>query len=536
MINLALVRRSLALSCGLAVALVARPAVAQVPLEPGTPQTPIPQAPAAATTLYVDPTAGTDAEAGGSQAQPLRTISYALQQASASSSNITVIQLQPGRYSAESGETFPLALRPGIVLQGDEATQGESVQVVGGGEFVTGMMGRQNATIVASDDSEIRGLTIANPNTRGSGVWVESVNPIDPLIRGNTFTQNNRDGVFINGIAVPVVERNRFIENGDNGISLTRRAGGEIRNNEFINTGFAIVVSDSASPTITDNQIRENLDGVVSTTRSQPVLRGNVITDNRRDGVVAIGNASPDMGTAQDPGLNMSLNNGRFDIHNGTRSNVLAAVGNQSDEGQIEGEVDFVARVIGFPDVQGHWAQAYIEALAAQEIVGGFPDSTYRPNEPVTRAQFAAIINKAFAQPAKRSPLDFTDVQSDFWGYSAIRSAYLQGFLSGYPGQVFLPSREIPRLEVLVSLASGLELTEAAPTALSKYQDAAAIPSWATGAIAAATEADLVVNYPAVEQLNPGQQATRADVAAFVYQALVQAGRAQPVDSQYLVR
>ena len=534
------VRRSLTVSCGLALSLAGlSPAAASSPPEAilaqaGAALPPVAQAPTEVVTLYVDP-AGVDSETNGSSARPFRTISYALQQASVPD-RVTVIQVQPGRYSADSGETFPLRLQPGIVLQGDEAAQGEQTLVVGGDRYVTGLMGPQNITIVAADNSEIRGLTITNPNTRGTGVWVGSVNPIAPLIRGNTFAENNRDGVFVNGSAEPIIERNRFVRNEDNGISLVRRARGIIRDNEFVNMGFAIVVGDSAAPIIRGNQIRENIDGVVSTTRSPPLLQNNVIVSNSRDGLVAIGNANPNLGTTQIPGNNIILNNGRFDIHNASRDNMMAAVGNQSDEDKVEGQVDFVARVIGFPDVQGHWAQTYIEALVAQDIIGGFPDGTYQPNEPVTRAQFAAILNKAFALPPKRQATDFVDVRRDFWGYSAVQSAYQQGFLTGYPGQIFSPSREIPRLEVLVSLTSGLELAGAEPSTLNKYQDAADIPSWATGAIAAATEADLVVNYPAVEQLNPSQQATRADVAAFVYQALVQAGRAEPVNSEYLVR
>ncbi|MGF1514263.1 MAG: DUF1565 domain-containing protein [Elainellaceae cyanobacterium] len=523
--------RPLTASLGLALALTIGPselpAIAEAPRSGGA----IAQVPARAAVLHVNPTLGADADGGGSETRPLRTISYALEQASGT----TVIQLAPGTYTADSGEQFPLRLRPGVILLGNESNDGETVSIIGGGTFVTGMLGPQSATLVASDDSEIRGLTITNPTTRGTGVWVESVNPINPLIRNNTFTNSSRDGVFINGSAVPTIERNRFVRNEDNGISLTREAGGTIRNNEFVNTGFGLVVSDSAAPVIEGNEIRSNIDGVVTTTNSRPVLRQNVIRNNIRDGLVAIGNARPDLGTEEAPGENIIANNGRYAIHNATRSGSVLAVGNQVNEEEIEGDVEFVARFIGFADAQGHWAQPYIEALAAREIIGGFPDGTYRPNEPVTRAQFAAIINKAFTSTPTRSGQDFVDIQQSFWGYDAIQAAYRRGFLSGYPGQVFLPSREIPRVQVLVSLASGLDLNTADAASLNKYQDATEIPDWATAAIAAATQQNLVVNYPTTTQLNPNTQATRADVAAFVYQALVQADQADPIESEYLV-
>jgi hypothetical protein len=201
--------------------------------------------------------------------------------------------------------------------------------------------------------------------------------------------------------------------------------------------------------------------------------------------------------------------------------------------------VDFVAASIpsgGFADVQGNWAQAYIEALVAKDVIAGFPDGTFRPNEPVTRAQFAAIITKAFS-PAQIQPgINFVDVRNNYWAYQAIQSAYRGGFLSGYPGQVFKAEQRIPRVQVLVSLASGLKLRSEDTNVLSVYNDATQIPSWASTAIAGATQKQLVVNYPTLAQLNPSRDATRAEVAAFVYQALVNAGRAEAISSPYLVQ
>jgi hypothetical protein len=78
-------------------------------------------------------------------------------------------------------------------------------------------------------------------------------------------------------------------------------------------------------------------------------------------------------------------------------------------------------------------------------------------------------------------------------------------------------------VQVLVALVSGLKYTAGAQgvASLSRYyDDAALIPSYALNAIAAATEKGLVVNYPNVKRLNPNQNASRAEVAAFICQAL----------------
>lgn len=192
-----------------------------------------------------------------------------------------------------------------------------------------------------------------------------------------------------------------------------------------------------------------------------------------------------------------------------------------------------------FADTQSHWARDYIDALAAKGIVSGFSeDGTFRPDDPVTRVQFAAIVNKAFATlPPKRERggVAFTDVAPNFWGTEAIETAYAVGFMSGYPDDTFKPNQNIPRVEVLVALSSGLNYSNIDSDVLSYYQDAGQIPDWATGAIAAATEKKVVVNYPRVQQLNPTRTATRADVAAFVYQALVNAGQMPVIPSPYVV-
>jgi hypothetical protein len=190
-----------------------------------------------------------------------------------------------------------------------------------------------------------------------------------------------------------------------------------------------------------------------------------------------------------------------------------------------------------FADTQSHWARAYIDVLAARGIISGFSeDNSFRPDDPVTRVQFAAIINKAFPSvPAVRSGTQFKDVPSNFWGAEAIQTAYQKGFMSGYPDNTFKPNQSIPRLEALVSLASGFKLGSGNTAVLTFYQDASQIPDWASGAIAAVTERRMVVDYPRVNELNPGRTATRAEVAAFVYQALVDAGQLPVIPSPYVV-
>lgn len=194
---------------------------------------------------------------------------------------------------------------------------------------------------------------------------------------------------------------------------------------------------------------------------------------------------------------------------------------------------------ISFYDVpSGYWADGFIRELASRDIIKGFPDGSFRPDDPVTRAQFAAMVSKAFAKPRSRNAIRFVDVPSTYWAYSVVQTAYATEFLSGYPGNIFLPEQNIPRVQALVSLASGLRYTPTGNPDIilpQFYNDAAAIPSYAYSGITAATQRQIVVNYPNIRQLNPNQVATRADVAAFIYQALVQSGQATRINSNYIV-
>jgi hypothetical protein len=191
-----------------------------------------------------------------------------------------------------------------------------------------------------------------------------------------------------------------------------------------------------------------------------------------------------------------------------------------------------------FTDVQSnYWASQFIQELSKRNIIAGFPDGSFRPEDAVTRAQFAAMLNKAFNKSAQRQVINFNDVANNYWAYNAIQQSYVTGFLSGYPGNRFEPNQPIPRQQVLVSLANGLNYAASGNinTNLQYFNDATNISDYARSPIAAAVEKRLVVNYPNVKFLNPTTNATRAQVAAFIYQALVSSNQASALNSQYIV-
>ena len=195
-----------------------------------------------------------------------------------------------------------------------------------------------------------------------------------------------------------------------------------------------------------------------------------------------------------------------------------------------------------FSDIQNHWARLFITALAQRSIVSGLPNSTYRPDNSLTRAEFAAIIANAFPTVSqKRQYVPFVDVPTNYWAAAAIQAAYEKAFISGFPDNTFRSANRITKAEVLVSLVAGLEIaTKVKPNLLSAlpqiYQDSVQIPGYSRNHIAIATSAGLVVNFPNVKLLNPNLAATRADVAVIIYQTLVYLGQAEKIASSYLVQ
>lgn len=253
-----------------------------------------------------------------------------------------------------------------------------------------------------------------------------------------------------------------------------------------------------------------------------------------------------------------------------------------------------------FPDVvSDYWAQPFIQRLADKNIIVGYPDGTFRPEQAVQRDELAAMIRQAFDQEQVRqieSGSVYQDVPEGYWAAPAIEEAYQQGFMSGYPGNEFRPNQPVSRVEALVTLVRGLNLapktaqqtaptvrrqvvkrplfvpygltalmqpliaarTLAIPPAVADpaptqataplsamvrdtYTDAERIPQYAVNDVGIATQNNMVVNHPDPNVLNPNQPLRRATAAAFIHQTLVTQNKMEPLPedanaSNYIAR
>lgn len=93
------------------------------------------------------------------------------------------------------------------------------------------------------------------------------------------------------------------------------------------------------------------------------------------------------------------------------------------------------------------WSVTAISYMSKLGMVKGYPDGNFLPRAAITRAEFAAMATR-FADISAGSKT-FTDVAKDHWAYDVIQKAAEAGWISGYPDGSFKPDQPITRAEVV---------------------------------------------------------------------------------------
>jgi hypothetical protein len=192
--------------------------------------------------------------------------------------------------------------------------------------------------------------------------------------------------------------------------------------------------------------------------------------------------------------------------------------------------------------VPDYWAYPFVKQMRDKGLVPEIAkNQEFDPDVLITRATMATLVSQAFEQqPETQGVKKFNDVSNQNELAKNIDKAVLTGFMRGYSDNEFKPLENIPRYQVLVTLATGLGLqpSKDADQILQQFGDRSQMPDWAKQQVAAATEAGLVVNPPDVDKgsLAPERPATRGEVVAMIHQALVKTGKLKPLESEYIVK
>ena len=189
---------------------------------------------------------------------------------------------------------------------------------------------------------------------------------------------------------------------------------------------------------------------------------------------------------------------------------------------------------LAFPDVSpNHWAAAEIKLLSEQGVIVGYPDGTFKPDENVTRAEFAAMAIRALNQHHTKvaQPVQFTDIDESHWAYEDIQKAlYFELISYEKEGELFRPDDSVSRAESMTVAVNALTTEtisiEKAKDVLKKmYIDSHTIPEWFLIPAGKAEILGMIVVIPSENKaaLEAERPATRAEVAAILFKMMEQA-------------
>jgi len=177
-----------------------------------------------------------------------------------------------------------------------------------------------------------------------------------------------------------------------------------------------------------------------------------------------------------------------------------------------------------YPDLpKDHWAYEAVTFLTDKQIVVGYPDGLYRPDQKVTRGEFSTMVIKALGLYEKETDLlfNYKDIENH-WANRNIQVASYYGLVKGYPGGYFYPNQDVTRIEALSIILNALSpeniTSEQSQHFVSIYSDYSEIPNWAQIQAGQAQMLGLVYNTPGHETtLEPNRPATRGELARFIF-------------------
>ncbi|HZX21252.1 MAG TPA: S-layer homology domain-containing protein [Clostridia bacterium] len=169
-----------------------------------------------------------------------------------------------------------------------------------------------------------------------------------------------------------------------------------------------------------------------------------------------------------------------------------------------------------FDDIENHWSKDYVKSMVAKHVIDGFEDGTYRPEDKLTRAQFAKLLVEALELDMAVDKGNFEDVGAGHWAKDYIETARQQGIVSGYGDGTFKPEQFINRSEMATTITNALKLDKnISSTVLGQFRDSPEIPSWAVEYVVPVVAEGLLVGSDGI--LNPLGNVTRAEAATITY-------------------
>ncbi len=161
---------------------------------------------------------------------------------------------------------------------------------------------------------------------------------------------------------------------------------------------------------------------------------------------------------------------------------------------------------VKYADLEKHWAKDSIQLFHEQGYIKGYGDSTFKPDNKITRAEFLTVLNETFKLTGT-SDISFKDVKSDDWYYKQLQTAISNGYIKGYEDNTFRGNSPITRAEACVMLVRANKIT---PEKTTDEKILKEVPAWAADSVAALYSAKIIKGY-ADGGLHVNNQISRAE-------------------------
>lgn len=162
-----------------------------------------------------------------------------------------------------------------------------------------------------------------------------------------------------------------------------------------------------------------------------------------------------------------------------------------------------------------HWADAYLDQMVDWGVMRA--DQTANPDADLTRAEFMAIVNRAYGY-TELGPIPFEDVLETDWFYDDISIAYTAGYMAGTSETTASPNDSLTREQAICILGRNMMMKDAPGESLA-FADSRDVSDWARGTLKAAADNYIISGYPD-NTIHPKDLISKAQMAVLISQSV----------------
>lgn len=173
-------------------------------------------------------------------------------------------------------------------------------------------------------------------------------------------------------------------------------------------------------------------------------------------------------------------------------------------------------KALSFKDISNHWAEKDILFISSQKWIHGYQDRTFRPKNPISREEVATLLTNVLKFDIKKDT-HYTDISETRWSFPYVSTISTYGMMKGYPDQTFRPENPITRAEFAAALVRSFSLPADTNPTEEGFTDVQA--HWAKDDIVKLYKSGIIKGYQD-GSFRPNQLVTRAEAASMLSRIL----------------